>query len=263
MNKKVSSIGKILIVAATTSIYACSGSSSPEPDLAPPAVVPPPSAPEPVNPPQTIAGTNWNLAWSDEFDSASLNTANWNYEVNCQGGGNNEKQCYTADNQNSFLADGMLNIVARPAPAGAQLPYTSARLTTQKKADFKYGRFEIRAKMPYGQGSWPAIWMMPTDSVYGGWPRSGEIDIMEAVNLKTVNANGEVENTVHGTLHYGRAWPNNASSGKAYPLPNDANPADDFHVYAIEWQEGEIRWYVDDYLYATQLKSELQINETS
>ncbi|WP_040552153.1 glycoside hydrolase family 16 protein, partial [Rheinheimera nanhaiensis] len=126
--------------------------------------------------------------------------------------------------------------------------------------DFKYGRFEMRAKLPSGQGSWPAFWMLPTDEVYGGWPKSGEIDIVEAVNLKTVNAEGVAEANVHGTLHYGRDWPNNESSGKAYLLPDDINPADDFHTYAIEWQEGEIRWYVDGYLYQTQRASQLRRN---
>ncbi len=101
---------------------------------------------------------------------------------------------------------------------------------------------------------------MPTDEVYGGWPRSGEIDIMEAVNLKALDADGNPESHIHGTLHYGQEWPNNDSSGKAYSLPDGANPADDFHTYAVEWQEGEIRWYMDDYLYATQRRSEVRYN---
>ena len=111
--------------------------------------------------------TGWNLVWSDEFDGQSIDSNKWNFEVNCAGGGNNEKQCYTADKANAFTTGGMLNIVAKPAAAGAEKPYTSARLTTKKKADFKYGRFEMRAKLPSGQGAWPAFWMMPTDSVYG------------------------------------------------------------------------------------------------
>lgn len=202
--------------------------------------------------------SGWKLVWSDEFDGSNVDTSKWNYEVNCAGGGNNEKQCYTADKANAFVADGMLNIVAKPAAAGAEKPYTSARITTRKKADFKYGRFEMRAKLPSGQGAWPAFWMMPTDSVYGDWPRSGEIDIMEAVNLKVKDAQGNVESNVHGTLHYGKPWPNNSSSGKNYTMAK--NPADDFHTYAVEWQQGEIRWYVDDYLYATQRQSEVRYN---
>lgn len=204
--------------------------------------------------------TDWVMVWNDEFDGSTINSNKWNYEINCTGGGNNEKQCYTDNAENAFIKDGVLNIVALPAAEGAEKPYTSARLTTQNKADFKYGRFEMRAKLPYGQGSWPAFWMMPTDSVYGGWPRSGEIDIMEAVNLKVVGEDGVAEANVHGTLHYGREWPNNASSGKAYPLPEGMNPADDFHTYAVEWQEGEIRWYVDGYLFATQRQSKVRYN---
>lgn len=207
--------------------------------------------------------SDWVMVWNDEFDGSSLSSNKWNFEINCAGGGNNEKQCYTDSSDNAFVRDGMLNIVALPAEEGAEKPYTSARLTTQHKADFKYGRFEMRAKLPFGQGSWPAFWMMPTDSVYGGWPRSGEIDIMEAVNLKVVGEDGTVESNVHGTLHYGKEWPNNASTGKAYALTNGANPADDFHTYAVEWQQGEIRWYVDNYLYATQRQSKVRFNAKS
>ncbi|AVJ56081.1 glycosyl hydrolase family 16 [Idiomarina sp. OT37-5b] len=204
----------------------------------------------------------WELVWSDDFEGNAIDENKWNFEVNCQGGGNNEQQCYTDSSENAYVSDGTLKIVALPAGEDAEgnLPYTSARLNSKNKGDFKYGRIEVRAKLPEGQGSWPAVWMMPTDSVYGGWPKSGEIDIVEAVNLKTVDEEGNVENNVHGTLHYGRDWPNNASSGKAYQLPDGVNPADDFHTYAIEWQEGEIRWYVDGYLYQTQRDSQVRYN---
>ncbi|MBW8190604.1 family 16 glycosylhydrolase [Neiella marina] len=202
---------------------------------------------------------DWSLVWSDEFDGNSIDDDKWNHEVNCEGGGNNEKQCYTDSAENSYVADGYLHIVAQPAEDGAELPYTSARLTTQNIADWKYGRIEMRAKAPYGQGSWPAFWMMPSDSVYGGWPRSGEIDIFEAVNLKVSDDEGNVESSIYGTLHYGQAWPDNSHTGAEYVSPN-GNPADDFHTYAIEWQEGEIRWYMDNYLYATQRASEPAYN---
>jgi beta-glucanase (GH16 family) len=203
---------------------------------------------------------DWVMVWNDEFDSASIDSSKWSYEVNCDGGGNNEQQCYTDSSDNSFLADGNLNIVALQAEEGAAKPFTSARMVTQYKADFKYGRFEMRAKLPQGQGTWPAFWMMPTDSVYGEWPKSGEIDIMEAVNLKVTDAEGNEEAYIHGTLHYGQEWPNNSSSGKGILLPDGTNPADGFHTYTIEWQEGEIRWYVDDYLYQTQMMSEVKFN---
>ena len=204
--------------------------------------------------------SDWKLVWSDEFDGSSIDSQKWTHEVNCLGGGNEEKQCYTEDEANSFVSEGTLKIVALPAEEGAEKPYTSARMVTKNKADFKYGRFEVRAKLPSGQGSWPAFWLLPTDEVYGGWPKSGEIDIVEAVNLKAKDADGNPESHVYGTLHYGKDWPDNVNSGKAYKLPDGVNPADDFHTYAIEWQEGEIRWYVDDYLYATQRRSEIRTN---
>ncbi|WP_194442404.1 glycoside hydrolase family 16 protein [Pseudoalteromonas simplex] len=207
-----------------------------------------------VNPTEPVS--DWVMVWEDNFDGDAIDDKKWSFEINCVGGGNNEKQCYTDSEENAFIADGILNIVALPAEDGADKPYTSARINTRYKADFKYGRFEVRAKLPSGQGSWPAFWMMPTDEVYGGWPRSGEIDIVESVNLKVPTDDG-VESNIYGTLHYGQEWPNNDSSGKAYTFAQDSNPADDFHTYAIEWQEGEIRWYVDDYLYATQRQSEV------
>ena len=207
----------------------------------------------------TTPVSDWVMVWSDEFDGTSINTNNWTFEIDCAGGGNNEKQCYTDSSDNAFVSGGILNIVALPAEPGAEKPYTSARLNTRYKRDMKYGRIEMRAKLPSGQGTWPAFWMRPTDLEYGIWPRSGEIDIVEAVNLKT-NDNGAPEATVSGTLWYGSEWPNQSSSGKPYELPGGANPADDFHTYAIEWQEGEIRWYIDGYLYQTQRKSEVRYN---
>ncbi len=211
----------------------------------------------------------WNMVWNDEFDGEEIDKSKWSHEENCWGGGNNEQQCYTKRKVNSFVNNGVLHIVAKEGSftgpnnnkgdtrSKATLPYTSARLRTLNKGDWKYGRFEIRAKMPHGQGTWPAIWMLPTDNVYGTWAASGEIDIVEAVNLKTQSdkkgaAEGEVENRIHGTLHYGRQWPENVNSGVTYELPNGINPADGFHTYAIEWEEGVIRWYVDNVHYATQ-----------
>ncbi|HTF98551.1 MAG TPA: family 16 glycosylhydrolase [Cellvibrio sp.] len=210
------------------------------------------------------AGPKWELVWSDEFNGTVVDTTKWQYEKNCWGGGNNEQQCYTDRAVNSFVADGYLNIVAKredftgsdsaegESPTTKTLPYTSARLRTKNIQEWTFGRFEIRAKLPFGQGTWPAIWMLPTNSPYGGWAGGGEIDIMEAVNLKTVTDDNPPEANVHGTLHFGRAAPGNVYSGAAYQLPNNASPADDFHVYSVEWEEGEIRWYVDDVHFATQ-----------
>jgi beta-glucanase (GH16 family) len=207
---------------------------------------------------------DWRLVWSDEFDGNSIDTSKWTHEVNCDGGGNQEQQCYTDSAENSFVADGVLNIVAKPAEVGAVKPYTSARMVTKNKGDWTYGRFEMRAKMPFGQGSWPAFWMLPTDKVYGEWPRSGEIDILETVNLKELGPDGEEERSIVGTIYYGSGETNDNnqfdSSGKTFDLLDGSNPANDFHDYAVEWQAGEIRWYVDDYLYATQQMSKLRTN---
>lgn len=245
MNKK-NKATQLLFVASALTLIGCGGGVETNTKV------------DSIIPSQPVS--DWKLVWEDEFDGTAIDSKNWTHEVNCQGGGNNEKQCYTDSADNSFVSDGKLSIVALPAEDGADQPYTSARIISRYKADFKYGRFEISAKLPSGQGSWPAFWMLPTDEVYGGWPKSGEIDILEAVNLKTVDADGNVEADVHGTLHYGKEWPDNSSSGTSYTLPDNINPADDFHTYAIEWQEGEIRWYVDDYLYATQRQSEVRTN---
>jgi len=246
MIKVAKKISQLCILATASTLIGCGGSAETKTDASK------------VDPTQPVS--DWQLVWSDEFDGSAIDDKNWTHEVNCWGGGNDEKQCYTENPENSFVSDGTLKLVALPAEEGAELPYTSARIISKNKADFKYGRFEIKAKMPFGQGSFPAFWMLPTDDTYGGWPKSGEIDILETINLKTVNDDGVVENNVHGTLHYGKAWPDNSHSGSAYSLPDGMSPADDFHVYAIEWQEGEIRWYVDNYLYATQRKSTVRYN---
>ena len=246
MKNTVIKFTQLLTLVSTVSLIGCGGGSETNTD------------PSKVDPLQPVS--DWQMVWNDEFDSETINSQNWTHEVNCDGGGNNEKQCYTDNVENSYIENGNLNLVALPAVEDVDLPFTSARMITRYKADFKYGRIEISAKLPSGQGSWPAFWMMPTDEEYGGWPRSGEIDILEAVNLKTVDEEGVVESNTHGTLHYGKAWPDNSHSGQSYNLESGANPADDFHTYAIEWQEGEIRWYVDSYLYATQRQSEVRYN---
>ncbi|WP_456243348.1 family 16 glycosylhydrolase [Thalassotalea algicola] len=246
MNNISKTCRAILACASTTALISCGGGAETK------------TNPTKIEP--TAPVSDWQLVWNDEFDAAEIDSSKWTHEVNCNGGGNNEKQCYTDNSDNSYLADGVLHIVALPAEQGAEKPYTSARLNSKYKGDFKYGRFEVRAKLPFGQGSWPAFWMLPTDEYYGGWPKSGEIDVLEALNLKTVDEEGNAESRVHGTLHYGKDWPNNVHSGTSYTLPDNVNPADDFHTYAIEWQEGEIRWYVDDYLYQTQRRSEVRYN---
>jgi beta-glucanase (GH16 family) len=187
----------------------------------------------------------WYLLWNDEFNADEIDTNKWNHENWWPGYVNNELQAYSDAPSYSFLADGDLNIVMRRAsPFDPNNPsYTSARMNTSGKGGWTYGRFEIKAKLPRGQGLWPAIWMMPTESLYGPWPVSGEIDIMEMLGHET--------DRVYGTIHYGDYYPNHSSAGTSYKL-SSGNFADEFHVFALEWEEGSLRWYVNDILYQTR-----------
>lgn len=197
-----------------------------------------------TDPTDSIPG--WELIWNDEFTGTNIDLTKWEHEVNGQGGGNNELQYYTDRELNSLVDDGKLVIRALKetytGPDGTR-EYTSARLRTKNKGDWKYGRFEIRAKLPLGQGLWPAIWMLPTDWFYGGWAASGEIDMMELL--------GQDPQKVYGTLHYGGEWPNNVQSGDSYKL-STGSFSSAYHIFTIEWEENEFRWYVDSILYQTQ-----------
>jgi beta-glucanase (GH16 family) len=269
---------KICVLLVATFLNGCGNEVITEPTT-PDTPITPDINLEPIDdsfqdPSAVVAISNqWQMVWQDEFDAAQIDRNKWQFEVNCYGGGNDEQQCYTDRSDNAYLEGGVLKIRALKenfsGPSAQDddpnynlnntriQPYTSARLRTKNSGDWTYGRFEIMAKLPQGQGIWPAIWMLPTDWAYGGWAGSGEIDIMEAVNLKTLSdeagaAEGQAESRILGTLHYGRAWPENVYSGQEFHLPDGINPADDFHEYAIEWQAGEIRWYVDDIHFATQ-----------
>jgi beta-glucanase (GH16 family) len=183
----------------------------------------------------------WVMIWNDEFDAPDIDQTKWNHVVAGGGFGNNESQYYTDLPENSFIQDGCLVIQALKRAYKGQ-HYTSAKLFTQGKGDWTYGRFEIRAKLPFGQGLWPAIWMMPTDyEKYGGWPSCGEIDIAEMVGFKP--------GTVYGTLHYGNPWKN---TGNGFSLPEGQKFADDFHVFALEWVPGRMTWFLDGTPYSTQ-----------
>ena len=246
-------VASILLTSA-----ACGGGGSSEPMT---VVTPPPTpAPPPINvnidnPTLTIADNNevspgdaLTLVWADEFDAGQLDPEVWFFETGdgsdygIPGWGNNELQYYLPDN--AWLENGLLTIEAR-AESTNGFSYTSARINTRDRFAFRYGRIEARMRLPGGQGLWPAFWLMPQEDLYGTWAASGEIDIMEAVNL-----GGAGGNDVHGTIHYGGEWPNHASSGEGYLVPADATA--EFHTYAIEWDALEIRWYVDDVLYAMQ-----------
>ena len=183
----------------------------------------------------------WQLVWKEEFTTNHIDQATWNFVEGGWGFGNKELQHYTNRQQNARIENNQLIIEAHKENYQDN-PYTSAKLTTKGKHDWLYGRFEIKAKLPKGLGIWPAIWMMPTDmELYSGWPACGEIDIMEAI--------GHEPDKVYGTIHYGVP---HTFKGSYYRLPLGENFQDDFHVFAIEWEENEIRWYVDDELYGTQ-----------
>jgi beta-glucanase (GH16 family) len=153
-------------------------------------------------------------------------------------------QCYTDRPENSFIEDGVLVIQALEERYRGRT-YTSARIRTLNEGDWLYGRFDIRAKLPYGQGIWPAIWMLPTENIYGGWAASGEIDIVELL--------GQEPNVIYGTIHYGGSWPKNVHSGDSYQL-SEGDFSDEFHIFSLQWEPGEIRWYVDGEHYQTQTK---------
>ncbi|KAA3610095.1 MAG: glycoside hydrolase family 16 protein [Calditrichaeota bacterium] len=187
-------------------------------------------------------GPGWQLVWNDEFDSTAIDLQKWNFETGPDWY-NNEAQYYSGPYENTLLANDLLVIEARKENREGR-EYTSSRMTTQFKGGWLYGKFEVRARMPSGKGLWPAIWMMPTHSSYGDWPRSGEIDIMELVGHDT--------KTVHGTLHYGDLPPNNIQSGTFYSSSSGNDFYEDFHVFTLEWEENDMRWYVDGELYQTQ-----------
>jgi len=191
---------------------------------------------------------NLKLVWSDEFVGDSLDYSKWGVEENAFGGGNNELQIFTDRPANVRVENGSLVLEAHKDKAGISgtvRDYSSGRVRTKHRGDWKYGRIEVCAKLPIGKGIWPAIWMLPTDNTYGGWAASGEIDIMEY--------RGQNPKDVLGTLHYGGAWPKNTHSGATYTLPSSTF-ADDFHTFAIDWEEGKIVWLVDGKPYQTQTK---------
>eukprot|EP00977_Amphora_coffeiformis_P018005 scaffold6073_cov169-Amphora_coffeaeformis.AAC.4 len=200
----------------------------------------------------------WKRIWYDRFDKKLIKRNKWRHEVNCAGGGNFEEQCYTDRPENAYTSNGFLHIVARqetwqgpavdddhpdydPQDTSVRQDFTSARLRTKDTFSFRYGRVDIRAKLASGQGTWPALWMLPTDNVYGEWPSSGEIDIVEAVNLES----GGGPSLIESALHYGLPWPQWKVNFETLELEDRCNAADGFHVYSIEWEETEIRWYFD------------------
>jgi beta-glucanase (GH16 family) len=221
-------------------------------------------------------GPGWRFAWSDEFGGTEIDASRWTLAQDCWGGGNDERQCYTDRAVNARVRDGLLLITARrEAFSGPAFPidqrrgpdrqgqasraFTSARLSTHGKAAWRYGLIAVRARLPEGQGLWPAIWMMPETARYGPWAASGEIDIMEAVNLGEPCRTGAPgcpagrERGVLGTLHFGGAAPANVHRGATTAMPASG---DGFHVYAVEWSPQGITWTIDGAAYQTQVPAD-------
>jgi beta-glucanase (GH16 family) len=200
----------------------------------------------------------WKLVWADEFDGDAVDPAKWDFDIGngffdyqthtwIPGWGNEELQYYTDRHPNVSVRDSVLTISAvKESLHGCG--YTSARLKTRKKDGTplfakRYGRFEFRAKVPHGKGLWPALWMLPLHEKYGGWAASGEIDVMEIV--------GEVPTQVLGSIHFGSGFPKRELVTHTHTLDNQSTVAD-WHVYAVEWTPGEIKWFVDDQHWASQ-----------
>ena len=197
----------------------------------------------------------WKLVWSDEFnatDGTPVDSSKWVSETGGNGWGNDELEYYTTRPKNAIQKGGNLVIQAieekYTGPDGVTRNYTSARLKTLGKFSRKYGRFEARIKIPRGQGIWPAFWMLGDDIGKRGWPKCGEIDIMENI--------GKEPTLVHGTIH-GPGYSGGQGISSPFSLPGDPQFADDFHVYAVEWEKEVIRFYVDDHLYATRTPADL------
>ena len=199
--------------------------------------------------PVTYSG--YTLKWADEFDGNQLNTASWNYESGGSGWGNNELQNYTSSSKNSFVTSGgFLVIEARKETIGTN-QYSSARLTTQGKKEFTYGRIDIRAKLPKGQGIWPALWMLGSNIGTTPWPASGEIDIMELL--------GHQPNKTYGTIHWGNVGAPSTNIGGNYILPS-GDFYEKFHVFTLLWTSDKMEWLIDDVKFFTANKSQVTGN---
>lgn len=209
--------------------------------------------PTPSPPP---SAATWKLSWSDEFngpDGSAPDSSKWTYDLGGKGWGNKEIECYANRLQNAHIQGGNLVITAQKenfaCSDGVSSSYTSARLKSEGLFSQAYGRFEARIKIPAGQGMWPAFWMLGNDIASIGWPKSGEIDIMENI--------GREPGTVHGSLHGPSTSTHRTSDATSiFTLPARQNLADDFHLYAVEWEPGVVRFYLDTNLYATFTQSQ-------
>jgi len=184
-----------------------------------------------------VSADAWKLVWQDEFAGSGLPDAGkWDFEVGGNGWGNHEKEFYTDRRmENVRQEDGVLVLEARKEAWGNQ-GYTSGRITTRGKSDWKYGRVEVRAKLPTGRGMWPAVWLLPTENVYGGWPKSGELDVMENVGYDP----DRIHSNIHCELYNGMAGTNKGSNRVI------ESPSSTFHVYRMDWYQDRIEYYIDD-----------------
>ena len=213
-----------------------------------------PPPPRPPIPPPLASASGWTLVWSDEFkgpDGSSPDPKKWAYDQGGKGWGNEELECYTNRLQNAHIQSGNLVITTQKenfaCSDGLSSNYTSARLKTQGLFSQAYGRFEARIKIPAGQGMWPAFWMLGDNITIAGWPTSGEIDIMENI--------GKEPGTVHGSLHGPSSAKRTSDATALFSLPAGQGFANDFHLFAVEWEPGVVRFYVDTNLYATFTQS--------
>jgi beta-glucanase (GH16 family) len=198
--------------------------------------------------PVSAAPRPWRLVWGDEFNGAAgapPDSAKWAFDLGGDGWGNQELEVYTDSRENSYQ-DGQGNLVIQALKSSAG-QFTSARLKTLDKFSIRYGRIEARIKVPYGQGMWPAFWMLGDDFASARWPACGEIDIMENI--------GREPATVHGTVH-GPGYSGANGIGKALDL-DSGRFADDYHVYAVEWSAGRLDFFVDSTHYFTITPSSL------
>ncbi|HSE33653.1 MAG TPA: glycoside hydrolase family 16 protein [Pyrinomonadaceae bacterium] len=208
-------------------------------------------------PTQTANEREWLLTWSDEFAGAngsSVDATKWAFDIGGNGWGNNELQTYTNRTTNAFLRNGSLNIKVLQekftGPDKITREFTSARLLTENKFTQRYGRFEARIKVPFGQGIWPAFWMLGDNIRTAGWPKCGEIDIMEYV--------GREPSKVFGTLH-GPGYSGANGLSAIHTLSDGKKLTDDFHIFAVEWEPNVIRFYIDRVLYKTRTPGDLPI----
>ena len=252
------------LALACAFLAACGGSDRSTVASTTPTAMP---SPTPSPTPSPVSG-NWQLVWADEFDGTTLDAERWTALEDCWGGGNEERQCYTPRTENVALENGRLILTARreqwtgPAwprsfgPSGTDpnetrtKPFTSGKITSEGLESWTFGRFEIRARFPQGQGVWPAFWMLPERNFYGPWAASGEIDILEIINpgveCDTCEHGGE--NSIYGTLHFGGQWPDNDSFSQDHSFPGLLDG--EFHTYGVIWEQGRFIWTVDGESYA-------------